>query len=110
MFQQIKVMKKSKSFALPMVAMVIAAFSISLMSFKSSNNQSYDWYNVSFNPSTSLHDVGSSTTAPGPSDDCNIGLTGDMCKIAVPQGVTPPSQVENDPDELIKQQAFQREE
>jgi hypothetical protein len=110
MFQQIKVMKKSKSFALPMVAIVIAAFSISLMSFKSSNNQSYDWYNVSFNPSTSQHDVGSSTTAPGPSDDCNIGLTGDMCKIAVPQGVTPPSHVENDPDELIKQQAFQREE
>jgi hypothetical protein len=109
MFQQIKVMKKSKFFALPLVALVIAAFSISLMSFNiKTSNLTPQWYEVHEPGITGKRPIGPATSAP---DEVNCITSTELDKVcAVRFEGTAPQYLEDLQENFIPHQLAWSEE
>ena len=69
-------MKTFKNYAMALVALVIAATSMTLMSF--GDNQSLQWYEVDENGGILP------TTLPAPSGDCIEDLEENVCAVRLP--------------------------
>jgi len=82
-------MKKIKFNYLAIIGMVVA---MATVAFTKANET--EWYEIEFNSVTSEHELKALTSAPAPSDDCQIVVSGELCKVEIEAGTTPPASVE----------------